>query len=103
MLEFLEWETLEDDDDNLYFEANSPYYHDGVFFKWRLCQRLTRNKIVWYCEHDAELGGDCGVEWLNLAAAQAEVLEAHNHILRCEFTEDEKEYEDRDEKQLKER
>jgi hypothetical protein len=95
------WEQLEDDDDNYYYEANSPYVDDDTHFRWRLRQRLTRNRIVWYADHYEELGNDSeGLEWLNLEVAKEEVQEAHNRILQSEEL---IEYEDRDEKQLKER
>lgn len=84
-LDSLQWEALEDDDGNLYFEADSPYADDGVRFLWRLRPRMRRNKIVWVADHASELGGDCdGIEWDSLAEAQAAVLDAHNHIIKCE-------------------
>ncbi len=82
MLESLDWEALEDDQDNLYFEANSPYIDDDLHFKWRIRQKLTRNRIVWVADHCRELGGDYdGIEWETLAEAQQAILVDHNRIL----------------------
>jgi len=82
----LEWTEDFDDGDNSIWEAMSPYHDDGSFFKWRLCQRLEDNRIIWYSNHDKELGGT-GDYWVTLQEAKDATQNSHDHILEHESSE----------------
>lgn len=78
--DLLLWEQLTDDDDNSYWEANSPYHIDGVPIKFRLCQKLIDNKVKWIEAHDSEITND---EWHDtLSDAMASCEEQAKTILK---------------------
>lgn len=74
------WHQKFDDHGNEWWEAHSPYYCDRAPLFWRLKQRLCDNRIEWYADHDAELGGD-GETWTSLEEAKAAVEQAHRNVL----------------------
>lgn len=79
----LAWYKKYDDDDNEMWTADSPYSNDEDSIMWRLKQRLQGGKVVWYADHDSELGDDWeGITWLTLEAAKKAVLASHMAILR---------------------
>lgn len=83
----LVWTEHFDDNDNSWWEARSPYIHDGDSFMWRLRQKLVENRIEWYADHDQECGGDWnGDSFLSLEEAKVAVNESHQRILQdvCE-------------------
>lgn len=88
----IDWIEMTDDDENSYLEGMSPYTGDSdpcavPDIAWRLRQRLFDNRIVWYADHDGELGGETGDAWDSLEDAKAEIQVAHDHILRTECDE----------------
>ena len=79
----IRWVRESDEEDNDEWFGHGPYADD---FDWRLRQRLANNRIEWYADHDAELGGDCrGELWLNLAAAKAAVQVVHDEVLAVDM------------------
>lgn len=78
----INWRSDLDDDDNTFWEGNSPYTdgEDGPRFKWRLRPRLEGNRIIWYACHDQELGGQ-DESWLTILAAKRACQEAHDNIV----------------------
>lgn len=82
----VKWEKLTDDDNNTFLEADSPYHDSGISFRWRLRKKLANDRIEWYADHDAELGGnDCGW-WLDLADAKADIQRCHDGIMKADET-----------------
>lgn len=74
-----------DDDDNTYWEFASPYTIDDDKIIWfRVRQRLSSNRIEWYADHDAELGGKTGDFWLTIDDAKRDIKKAFDNILRSE-------------------
>ena len=76
----IDWRQELDDNDNTVWEGDSPYHDAGKPFVWRLRQRLEGNCIIWYADHDAELGGK-GDTWPSIGKASADCQAAHNAIL----------------------
>ena len=83
------WDEDFDDNDNSIWVGASPYTTDSdpeavpdVY--WRLKQRLVSNRIEWYADNDAELGGKTGETWQTIEEAKSACQSAHNHILVTE-------------------
>lgn len=77
----LRWESLTDDDDNTYYEAESPYHDDGSPIHWRLRPRLIGDAIEWYEDHDDELMPDTGPDcWGDLTDAMRDIQEMDDNI-----------------------
>lgn len=79
----LRWEEELDNDDCSIWTANSPYSDDDVPFKWRLVPGMSRNRIIWLADHDAELGGE-GNQWESLDDAMRAIQRKHDTIVREE-------------------
>jgi hypothetical protein len=80
----LDWTRHRDDYDNVFLEAESPYYDQGTVFHWRLRQRLANNQREWWDDSDAELGGrgdGAPPYWNTQASAEAAIQKAHDAIL----------------------
>lgn len=78
----LHWERLYDDNDNSYYEANSPYHDDEVPFKWRLRQRIRDDCIEWYEDHDAELLGDTPPRtWQHAGQGMYSIEDSHRMLV----------------------
>jgi hypothetical protein len=78
----IEWEEIFDNNDNSIWEGNSPYHDNGVFFRWRLKQKLCNNKIEWHEDHDAVINCvGCGYWWTSLEEAKKECQKCHDNIL----------------------
>ena len=75
------WSNVLDDNDNTVWEGPSPYHDEGSPFLWRLRQKLEGDGVVWYADHDAELGGE-GEEWRTLNEAKVTCQASHDSILK---------------------
>ncbi len=80
------WSETWDYEDNSMWEANSPYHDDGDAMVWRLKQRLVKNKIEWYEEHDADLMADPqnARTWKTLKAAKSAIAKDYAEIIEVE-------------------
>lgn len=76
------WFELLDDNNNIVYEALSPYNNDGAAICWRVRQRLVNNQIEWYEDHDEELmGGRCTITYTTIEEAKADIAIAHKEII----------------------
>ena len=78
------WSQHHDDNDNSYYEMLSPYSSDGesADIHWRLRQKISDDKLIWYADHDAEvLDSNQDTEWTSLAAAMKSVEIEHQDIV----------------------
>ena len=85
----IRWDEDFDDNDNSIWVGASPFTADSdpeavPDIYWRLRQRLANNRIEWYADHDAELGGETGEWWESLEEASAACQTAHDNIIATE-------------------
>ncbi len=76
----INWREELDDNDNTYWEGDSPYTDDDVPIRWRLVQRLEDNVVRWHSAHDSELG-NLDEAWKTLELAKESCQRDHDNIV----------------------